>query len=270
MNVKKTYIQKKIMTLSIRPDSVAFDVRTDRAGVAKHGGITALFLGCQVNPDLWVPVKKLIWDESGYRMGCVAGVKQAIASSRLWQNYFGLSPIDRITITSSIPPVYACRMPLDRPQEMPVNLPDLGLRADLDDPIAYVARSGGYRQKDDLDVFPELEPDRDGCYRFFFGLSGLHLLADERWLKDTVRAGDRLIVQGRGAIHQPTGNPIGSVPGYIQALFTEHPPNVTLQIEQVNDAFFTKRKLLCSATCRDFTPFTSALYLPIGDLDGNR
>ncbi|NJM64040.1 MAG: hypothetical protein HC849_34120 [Oscillatoriales cyanobacterium RU_3_3] len=79
------------MTLSIRSDSAAFDLRADRAGAKKHGGITALFLGCQVNPDLWVPVKKLIWDESGYRMGCVAGVKQAIASSRLWQNYFGLS-----------------------------------------------------------------------------------------------------------------------------------------------------------------------------------
>ena len=259
------------MTLSIRPDSAAFDARAPHLGATQHNGITALFLGCQVNPDLWVPVKKLIWDERGcFKMGCVAGVKQAISSSRLWQNYFGLSPIDRISITPSIPPVYACRMPLDRPQEMPVNLPDLGLRADLDDPIAYVARSGGYRQKDDLDVFPELDPDRDGCYRFFFGLSGLHLLADERWIKDTVRAGDRLIVRGRGAIHQPTGNPIGSVPGYIQALVTEHPPNVTLQIEQINDAFFTKRKLLCLATCRDFTPFTSAPYLPIGDLDGNR
>ena len=255
------------MTLSSRPDSAAFDVRVD---AIPHGGITGLFLGCQVNPDLWVPVKKLIWDERGYRMGCVAGVKQAISLSRLWQNYFGLSPIDRISITPGIPPVYGCRMPLDRPQEMPVNLPDLGLRADLDDPIAYVARSGGYRQKDDLDVFPELEPDRDGCYRFFFGLSGLHLLPDGRWLKDTIRAGDRLIIQGRGAIHQATGQPIGSVPGYIQALVMEHPAQVRLQIEQVNDTIFTKRKLLCSATCSDFTPFTSALYLPIGDLDGNR
>ena len=35
------------MTLSIRPDSTTFDIR---AGATQHGGITALFLGCQVNP----------------------------------------------------------------------------------------------------------------------------------------------------------------------------------------------------------------------------
>jgi hypothetical protein len=35
--------------------------------------ITALFLGSQVNPELWVPVKKMIWSQRGYRTGYVAG-----------------------------------------------------------------------------------------------------------------------------------------------------------------------------------------------------
>lgn len=257
------------MTLSIRPDSVAVDLRADQSGATQQGGITGLFLGCQVNPDLWVPVKKMIWDESGYRTGYVAGVKQAMASSRLWQNYFGLSPTERVDITRDLHPDYACRMPLARPQEMSYHLPYLGLPADLTDPVAYVARSGGYRQTDSLDVFPEVNPDRDRCYRFFFGLNGLHLLTDERWVKDTVRSGDRLIVRGRDAIHQKTGKPIGSVPGYIQALNAEYGENVSLQIELIDDSFFTREKLLCSATCKSVVPFTSKLYLPIGNLYGN-
>ena len=107
--------------------------------------ITALFLGCQVDRDLWVPVRKLIWRDSIYRMGNVAGVQQAIDSSRLWQNFFGLSPIERIFVSRSIPPDFSCRMPLARPQEMQFNSPHLGLTADLIDPMVYVARSGGYR-----------------------------------------------------------------------------------------------------------------------------
>jgi hypothetical protein len=258
------------MTQSIFQEKVyANDSINDQSTIAKDQKITALFLGCQVNADLWLPVKKMIWNtdtgkvDQCYRTGCVTGIRQAIATNRLWQNYFGLSPIDRVDITNNIHPAYACRMPLVRPQEMSLHLPNLGIPADLLDPITYVARSGGYRQTDSLDVFPELDPDSDGCYRFFFGLQGLNLPDD-----NSVKQGDLLITNGREAIHQKTGGVIGFVPGYIHALMMDQAPNIRLQIERVNDSFYTSQRLLCSATCKGFIPFSSELYLPIGDLYG--
>jgi hypothetical protein len=258
------------MTQPIFQEKVyANDLRHDQSTIAQDQKITALFLGCQVNADLWVPVKKMIWNTDTdkvnqcYRTGCVTGIRQAIATNRLWQNYFGLSPIDRVDITNNIHPAYACRMPLVRPQEMSLHLPNLGISADLLDPITYVARSGGYRQTDSLDVFPELEPNSDGCYQFFFGLQELNLSDD-----NSVRQGDLLITNGRDAIHQKTGRVIGFVPGYIHALMTDQSPNIRLQIERVNDSFYTSQRLLCSATCKGFIPFGSELYLPIGDLYG--
>jgi hypothetical protein len=223
--------------------------------------ITALFLGCQVNANLWVPVKKMIWDDLGYRTGYVSGVKKAMATSPLWQNFFGLAPIDRVDITRDVHPAYACRMPLVRPQEMSLHLPNLGLPADLLDPITYVARSGGYRQTDNLDVFPEVEPDSDGAYRFFFNLRDLNSIDNS-----SVKQGDMLITEGYKAIHQKSGRIIGSIPGYIHALVTEQTPNVRLHIERVNDSFYTSQRLLCLATCKGFAPFSSELYLPIGNL----
>jgi hypothetical protein len=255
--------------LIVQEEIQADNSPAERSSIAKYPRINGLFLGCQVTPDLWVPVKKMVWniptDASNrvYRTACVTGIKQAMASSRLWQNYFGLSPIERVDITRDIHPAFACRMPLVRPQEMSLHLPNLGLPADLLDPISYVARSGGYRQTDSLDVFPELEPDSDGCYRFFFGLQELNVSED-----NSIKQGDSLMVEGRKAISSKTGKAIGSVPGYIYALVTEQPQNVLLHIERVNDSFYTSQRLLCSANCKGFIPFNSELYSPIGDLYG--
>ena len=207
--------------LIVKEERHADNSQVKRSNIAKYPRIIGLFLGCQVTPDLWVPVKKIIWDtptdraNQVYRTACVTGIRQAMMSSRLWHNYFGLAPIERVDITRDIHPAYACRMPLARPQEMFLHLPNLGLPADLLDPISYVARSGGYRQTDSLDVFPELQPDIDGCYRFFFGLQELNLSDD-----NSVKQGDILTTEGRKAISLETGRAIGLLPGYIHALIS--------------------------------------------------
>jgi hypothetical protein len=240
----------------------------DRSNHLLTGGleITALFLGCQVDERQWLPVQKLIWSNGIYRMGYVAGVRQAMATSPLWQNFFGLSPIDRIFVSHNVPAAFSCRMPLDRPEEMPDRLPHLGLPSDLKDPIAYVARSGGYRHKDHRDVFPEINPDSDGKYRFFFGLRDLEV-EDPCSIAKIIRSGESLLTEGRNAIVSATNTRIGSIPGYIHALATEHPDLVDIKVERVNQgAWISSRKVLCSATCSGFVPFAAKEYLPIGNL----
>jgi hypothetical protein len=237
-----------------------------------HSRVTALYLGAGVEDRLWFPIRKMTWHQGQYQTCFVEGVKDLIAAAPLWRHHFKPEALDVIKTTHEIHCDYACRMPLDRPQEMPWHLPSLGLRADLVDSlethasaaIAFVARSGGYRETDSLDIFPEVQPDEDGFYRFYFLLRKLYLV-EEAVVNDLVE-GDVINPQDWWAIHQSTGNKIGILPGYIRALFAEHSGDVDVKIEQVNKHSRIQRRLLCSATCKGFTPFTSMKYLSLGNL----
>jgi hypothetical protein len=226
--------------------------------------IIALNMGCQISAEAWFPVRRMTWNEEGYRTTFVNGVKQVIEQSPIWRRYFSLSKLDRVTITHEPHWDYGCRMPLDRPQEMPRHAAYLGLPPDLEDPIVYVARSGGYRNNDSLDVFPVLEAERDGCYRFFFVLKKIDL-KNYPVIKDHIRVGDRLTNREWSMVHEETGTVLGLLPGYVEALLAEGGEKVQMKIEQVNDSFYTNQRLLCSATCRDFVPFSSEMYMPIGN-----
>ncbi|WP_373546538.1 hypothetical protein [Chamaesiphon sp.] len=155
-------------------------------------------------------------------------------------------------------------MPLDRPQEMPWYLPSLGLPPELTDPIAFVARSGGYRETDSLDVCPEVAPDADGCYRFYFLLRKLYLV--EETTVNAVDKGDRIDIHDWDAIHHSTENKIGIVPGYIRALAKSHPENIHVKVLQVNYEELRQTRIFCSLTCQGFIPFDRAEYLPLGNL----
>jgi hypothetical protein len=235
--------------------------------------ITALYLGAEVDDRLWFPIRKMIWHESQYQTCFVEGVKNLIAAAPLWRHHFKPEVLEVVKTTHEVHCDYACRMPLDRPQEMPWHLPGLGLPADLLDPlgnpagtaIAFVARSGGYRETDSLDIFPEVQPDVDGSYRFYFLLRKLYLV-DEVVMSD-LREGDAIDPQDWWAIHQSTGQKIGILPGYIRALAASHPRQVEMKIQQVNYSTTLQSRLLCSLTCRGFIPFSSAEYLTLGSLD---
>jgi hypothetical protein len=226
--------------------------------------ITALYLGCEVNDRLWVPVRKMIWQDEQYRVGYVGGVKQIAHAGSPWRHYFKPEGFEQVKQLPEVHCDFAPRMPLDRPQEMRWYLPSLGLPEDLEDPISFVARTGGYRHTDTLDAFPEVEPDADGCYRFYFLLRKLHLIQPN--LLDLVQETDSIEPDDWWAIHQTTGHKIGVLPGYIRSVTIDHPDSVKLKIHQVSHIPLLKHRFLCSATCKGFVPFTASEYLPLGDL----
>jgi hypothetical protein len=235
--------------------------------------VTALYLGAGVEDRLWFPIRKMIWHDGQYQTCFLKGVKDLVEAAPLWRHHFKPEVLEVVKTTHEVHCDYACRMPLDRPQEMPWYLPSLGLPADLLDPlgnpagtaIAFVARNGGYRETDSLDIFPEVQPDVDGSYRFYFLLRKLYLV-DEAVVNDLTE-GDAIDPQDWWAIHQSTGQRIGILPGYIRALAASHPQQVEMKIQQVNHSTILQSRLLCSLTCRGFIPFSSAEYLTLGDLD---
>jgi hypothetical protein len=226
--------------------------------------VTALYLGAGVREELWFPVRKMIWDGEYYHTGCVGGVKGLIEAAPLWRHYFRSEDFGLIKTTRDIHCDYACRMPLDRPQEMPWYSPRLGLPDNLLDPIAFVARSGGYRETDSLDIFPEVTPDSNGDYQFYFLLRKLYLV--EKTALNNVGVGDAIDCQDWSAIHQSTGHKIGILPGYIRSLAISHPDLIKIQVHQVNQDALLQERFLCSAICSGFIPFSTAEYLPLGNL----
>jgi hypothetical protein len=227
-----------------------------------HSRITALYLGAGVEDRLWFPIRKMIWSEGQYQTCFVAGVKDLIAAAPLWRHHFKPEALEVVKTTREVHCDYACRMPLDRPQEMPWHLPSLGLPADSLDPIAFVARSGGYRETDSLDIFPEVQPDVDGSYRFYFLLRKLYLV-DEAVVNDLIE-GDVIDPQDWWAIHQSTGQKIGILPGYIRALAASDRQQVEIKIQQINYSTILQSRLLCSLTCRKFIPFSGTEYQTLG------
>jgi hypothetical protein len=227
--------------------------------------ITALFMGCNIDRQLWTPVRKMIWDGEIYRTSYINGVRTAMESDLTWHTLFSLSPLDRIHVSHQVPSMYGRRMSLDRPLEMEWYAPYLGLSADNIDPIAHVARTGGYRASDRLDIFPEVQPDADGSYRFYFGLQELYLPDVYEYLTSSILVGDAIVSKDGEAIHQ--GVEIGYLPGYIRAHCQSYPERVEIRVERVNpEAFYTSDKLLCMARCQGFVPFASQEYQPIGNL----
>jgi hypothetical protein len=197
-------------------------------------------------------------------VGYVVGVKQIAPSGSPWRHYFRPEGFEQVKQLPEVHCDFAPRMPLDRPQEMKWYLPSLGLPEDLEDPISFVARTGGYRHTDTLDAFPEVEPDADGCYRFYFLLRKLHLIQPD--LLDLVQETDSIEPDDWWAVHQSSGHKIGILPGYIRSITIDNPKSVSIKVEQINTNMSLQDRLLCSATCRDFIPFNTEEYWPIGEL----
>jgi hypothetical protein len=101
--------------------------------------------------------------------------------------------------------------------------------------------------------------------KLWFPVRKLYLV--EEAAVDAVVREDKIEAQDSWAIHQPTGNRIGILPGYIKAVVTAHSSQVEMKVHQVNLDTLPQSRLLCSLTCQGFIPFTTAEYLPLGDLN---
>ncbi|MEM9881712.1 MAG: DNA-binding protein [Planctomycetota bacterium] len=114
-----------------------------------------------------------------------------------FRGFVGFPDLYRVYRDHLLFPLFANRL-------MPRSRPDYGefvTRLDLDpdtaDDMEVLARSGGRRNTDSIEVFAQPDRDRDGCYRSFFLAHGIRYLHPDlqRTLMDSVRIGDRLFLQ---------------------------------------------------------------------------
>ncbi len=250
----------------------------------------ALFLTWR-DPHLrsWYPVGRLDLVEDEYQFVYLKGAQEASEKAGFCP-FLSFPNLTATYVSTELFPLFANRL-------MPPSRPDyaeytewLSVAEHEDDPIALLARSGGQRATDTLEVFPCPAPDSKGEYHIHFFAHGLrHMPACSLERAANLRSGERLLLmhdfqnahdpkalllrtseQEPGDVYN-----VGFCPRYLNddVFQLVHPENlpltdaVTVAVERVNPAPAPSQfRLLCNMTMRwpaGFTPFATELYQPI-------
>jgi len=249
----------------------------------QHGLQDALFVAWQdQGTKKYFPVARLVRTKATTRyefeFGYLNGAKEAIA--RGFAPFVAFPNFDSIYRSDELFPLFTNRL-------MPRSRPDFAAyvqRLDLDpfsaDDMTILARSGGRRVTDSIELFPLPDLTRDGCYTTYFLAHGIrHLnkssadkainlaLEEQLYLQYdfqneadpyalSMRTADRVIV--------------GYLPRYllpdVHRLIQECPNQPEIRVAQINvPPAPIQQRLLCrmeSCWPEKFTPFDTGDYQP--------
>lgn len=208
----------------------------------------------------WIPVGRLSRENGQFAFVYTVGAKQVHDAKRF-------IPFGRMTdlgakyLSNELFPLFANRiLPKSRPEYR--DYPEwLGLGQEENGELEVLARSGGVRATDTLEIFPCPEPTEDNRYAAHFFSRGIrHLLPENQTRISTLEAAQRLFimrdVQNKAdpdALLLRTDDPmaeVGYCPRYFSSEFTEliglvGADNVLARVERVNPRAPIQFRLLC-------------------------
>lgn len=239
-----------------------------------------LFLTWQDNKSRkWYPIGQLTWDGEVYRFLYIRGALSA-------HNEAGFRPpvsflnFHEIYESSELFPMFANRvMPASRP-EYKQTIEWLALPESANDPLAFMARSGGAKVNDKFEIFCYPELDIDSNYALHFFAHGLRYLPKgsiER-IKQMQR-GEKIQLAldfqnpfetNALQLHTPDNHIVGYCPSYLLAdvnMYIQRGNEIEVCVERVNDdATPLQFRLLCRLIMPQMTgflPFSGNDYQPI-------
>jgi hypothetical protein len=221
----------------------------------------ALFVAWQ-DPDSrrWIPVGRLTFENGSYRFAYTRGAKEAKEGMNFVP--FGrMTELEEVYLSTDLFPLFANRiLPKSRPEYRDY-LRWLGLTEEAAGELEVLARTGGLRATDTLEIFPCPEPTADKNYVVYFFSRGVrHLLPENQSRIGDLKRGDRLYLMkdlqnpvDAMAVLMRTGDPIANVgycPRYYSAEFSRlidlvGAEKVVVSVEQVNPDAPMQFRLLC-------------------------
>ena len=218
----------------------------------------ALFVAWQ-EPETrrWLPVGRLTHENGKYKFVYTRGAKEA----KSFTPFGRMVDLDAAYVSDVLFPLFANRvLPKSRP-EYGDYMRWLGLREESPDELEILARSGGARATDTLEIIPCPEPTMDKNYEVYFFSHGVrHLKVDDQAHIKNLRESERLYLMrdlqnehDAMALLLRTADPISCVgycPRYYSGDFSRlltsvGAGNVHVTVEQINPDAPTQLRLLC-------------------------
>ncbi|MBW4623286.1 MAG: hypothetical protein KME17_28500 [Cyanosarcina radialis HA8281-LM2] len=228
----------------------------------------------------WFPIGQLTFDGQNYNFVYTHGVKKAQAESN-FQLLHSFPNLERVYTSSELFPLFSNRLMRPSRPDYQDYIQGLNIPQNEDDPIAILARSGGRKATDTLEVFSCPESNSNGLYHVHFFVHGLRYMPE-----CSIQQVEHLQPEDRLYVTQDFQNPfdskalllrteqrhnLGYCPRYLAAdiceVLKQNPESVCVKVERVNPAPTPIQfRLLCNMTARwnsDFSPFSSEDYQPI-------
>ncbi len=218
----------------------------------------ALFVAWQ-DPESrrWIPVGRLTFENGTYRFTYTRGAKEA----KSFVPFGRMTDFNSAYVSNELFPLFANRiLPKSRP-EYGDYLRWLGLTEARAQELEVLARSGGLRATDTLEIFPCPEPTDDHRYVVYFFSHGVRYLLPENHARfHSLQQGERLYlmkdIQNSAdamALLLRTGDPVSNVgycPRYYCAEFGHlidvvGAEKVIVTVERVNPDAPMQFRLLC-------------------------
>jgi len=226
----------------------------------------------------WIPVGRLTHANGTYLFQYTKGAKR----SERFVPFGWMRALDTTYLSPTLFPLFANRLlPKSRP-EFKDYIEWLGLTESKYDELEILARSGGIRETDTLEIFPCPMPDKDNRYVAYFFCHGLRYFSKEQQTRlKTLKVGERLRflkdIQNSfdpTALMLRTQEPVslmGYCPRYFSAEFSQllekaGPEDVSVTAERVNPDAPSELRLLCKIVApwpRKFAPCSKGLFEPI-------
>lgn len=208
----------------------------------------------------WIPVGRLTYENGTYKFVYTRGATE----SESFTPFGRMVDLNSAYVSDVLFPLFANRvLPKSRP-EYSDYLRWLGLDQREHDELEVLARSGGQRATDTLEIFPCPEPTADKHYEVFFFSHGLrHLIPENQARVNELHVGERLFLMRDlqnehdvMALLLRTDDPIsivGYCPRYYSAEFSRllgsvDQSHVRVTVEQVNPDAPMQLRLLCKLT----------------------
>jgi hypothetical protein len=231
----------------------------------------------------WHPIGRLTFNDGLYQFVYVRGALEA-------RRQCGFEPLQSFP---DLDAVYESQelFPLFHNRVMEPARPDfrqyaewLNLPADADDPLVFLARSGGRRATDALELFPCPQPNDDGQYHIHFFVHGLQYMSAGSLAEvESLKPGERLLLMRdfqneydpNALMLRSSGDEgrfaVGYCPRYLTAdifnLTGNCPDYPEVLVERVNlPPAPLQVRLLCNlTTCwpEGYAPFADEIYQPI-------
>ena len=228
----------------------------------------------------WFPIGRLTFDQGEYRFVYTYGAIEAQAKCG-FQPLLSFPSLNKVYTSVELFPLFSNRLIRRSRPEYQDFVQWLNIPQHEDDPIAILARSGGSKVTDHLEVFPCPEPDENGLYHIHFFVHGLRHLphyASERinhtkpgellWLSHEIQ---NPYDSNALTLNTEDHHILGYCPRYLAAdalkLLQRDPALVHVHVERLNPAPTPLQfSLLCNMTAKwyeDFRPFSSNSYQAI-------